>query len=147
RSAAPDARGSLERRAACSDEERAEEVAAEHVRGAKSHVHPIDVEERLGLLDVPKKLVLLSIARKSRKKAYITMGEAEEAYAVVCEEYGEKPRAHTQFWKYVKELDALGLVDTKLSGKGEVGKTTLISLPEIPAKVLADNLERSLKRR
>src|SRR5213592_4517632 len=114
---------------------------------AKSHVHPIDVEERLGLLDVPKKLVLLSIARKSRKKAYITMGEAEEAYAVVCEEYNEKPRAHTQFWKYVKELDALGLVDTKLSGKGEVGKTTLISLPEIPAKVLADNLERSLKRR
>ncbi|TMA01098.1 MAG: AAA family ATPase, partial [Methanobacteriota archaeon] len=137
----------LEKAGMLADEERAEEVAAEHVRGAKSHVHPIDVEERLGLLDVPKKLVLLSIARKSRKKAYITMGEAEEAYAVVCEEYGEKPRAHTQFWKYVKELDALGLVDTKLSGKGEVGKTTLISLPEIPAKVLADNLERSLKRR
>src|SRR5436853_5856698 len=101
----------LEKAGMLADEERAEEVAAEHVRGAKSHVHPIDVEERLGLLDVPKKLVLLSIARKSRKKAYITMGEAEEAYAVVCEEYGEKPRAHTQFWKYVKELDALGLVD------------------------------------
>jgi cell division control protein 6 len=137
----------LEKAGMLADEERSEEVAAEHVRGAKSHVHPIDIEERLGLLDVPKKLVLLSIARKSRKKAYITMGDAEEAYAVVCEEYGEKPRAHTQFWKYVKELDALGLVDTKLSGKGEVGKTTLISLPEIPAKVLADNLERSLKRR
>jgi cell division control protein 6 len=137
----------LEKAGMLADEERAEEVAAEHVRSAKSHVHPIDVEERLALLDVPKKLVLLSIARKSRKKAYITMGEAEESYAVVCEEYEEKPRAHTQFWKYVKELDALGLVDTKLSGKGEVGKTTLISLPEIPAKVLADNLERSLKRR
>src|SRR5438445_4831817 len=107
----------------------------------------MDVQQRLGLLDVQTKLALRSIARKSRKKAYITMGEAEEAYAVVCEEYNEKPRAHTQFWKYVKELDALGLVDTKLSGKGEVGKTTLISLPEIPAKVLADNLERSLKRR
>ncbi|TLZ57704.1 MAG: AAA family ATPase [Methanobacteriota archaeon] len=137
----------LEKAGMLADEEREEEVAAEHVRGAKAHVHPIDVEERLGLLDVPKRLVLLSIARKSRKKAYITMGEAEEAYTLVCEEYGEKPRAHTQFWKYVKELDALGLVDTKLSGKGEVGKTTLISLPEIPAKVLADNLERSLKRR
>src|SRR5207302_11278933 len=103
--------------------------------------------ERPGAHNVPKRLVLLSMTRQSRKQAYITMGEAEEAYAVVCEEYGEKSRAHTQFWKYVKELDALGLVDTKLSGKGEVGKTTLISLPEIPAKVLADNLERSLKRR
>ena len=137
----------LEKAGMLADEEHAEEVAAEHIRGAKAHVHPIDVEERLGLLDAPKKLVLLSIARKSRKKAYITMGDAENAYAVVCEEYHAKPRAHTQFWKYVKELDALGLVDTKLSGKGEVGKTTLISLPEIPAKVLADNLERSLKRR
>src|SRR5437773_2625368 len=137
----------LEKAGMLADEERAEEVAAEHVRGAKAQVHPIEVEERLALLDVPKKLVLLSIARKSRKKAYITMGDAEQAYALVCEEYDEKPRAHTQFWKYVKELDALGLVDTKLSGKGEVGKTTLISLPEIPARVLADNLERSLKRR
>src|SRR2546425_1239605 len=71
----------------------------------------------------------------------------EESYAVVCEEYDEKPRAHTQFWKYVRDLDALGLVDTKLSGEGVVGKTTLISLPEIPAKVLSDNLERSLKSR
>jgi len=137
----------LEKAGMLADEETLEEVAPEHLRGAKAHVHPTDVQERLGLLDVPKKLVLLAIARKSRKKAYITMGDAEEAYAVVCEEYEEKPRAHTQFWKYVRDLDALGLVDTKLSGKGEVGKTTLISLPEIPAKVLSDNLERSLKRR
>ncbi len=129
------------------DEEGAEEIAPEHIRGAKAHVHPTDVQERLDLLDVPKKLVLLAIARKSRRKAYITMGDAEETYTVVCEEYDEKPRAHTQFWKYVRDLDALGLVDTKLSGEGVVGKTTLISLPEIPAKILSDNLERSLKRR
>src|SRR2546427_396220 len=137
----------LEKAGMLADEENLEEVAPEHVRGAKAHVHPTDVQERLGLLDVPKKLVLLAIARKSRKKAYITMGDAEESYAVVCEEYDEKPRAHTQFWKYVRDLDALGLVDTKLSGEGVVGKTTLISIPEIPAKVLTDNLERSLKSR
>lgn len=137
----------LEKAGMLADEENEEEVAAEHVRSAKAHVHPTDVQERLGLIDVPKKLVLLAIARKSRKKAYITMGDAENAYLIVCEEYGEKPRGHTQFWKYVNELDALGLVDTKLSGEGVVGKTTLISLPEIPAKVLNDNLERSLKRR
>ncbi len=75
------------------------------------------------------------------------MGEAEQAYEIVCEEYGEKRRAHTQLWKYVRDLDALGLIDTKLSGKGVVGKSTLISLPEIPSKVLCDNIERSLKKR
>jgi len=137
----------LEKAGMLADEEGSEEIAPEHIRGAKAHVHPTDVQERLDLLDVPKKLVLLAIARKSRRKAYITMGDAEETYTVVCEEYDEKPRAHTQFWKYVRDLDALGLVDTKLSGEGVVGKTTLISLPEIPAKILSDNLERSLKRR
>jgi len=136
----------LEKAGMLADEEAAEEIAPEHVRGAKAHVHPTDVEERLAQLDVPKKLVLLAVARKIRKKTYITMGETESAYEVVCEEYREKPRAHTQLWKYVRELDALGLIDTKLSGEGVVGKTTLISLPEIPSKVLCDNLERTLKR-
>lgn len=137
----------LEKAGMLADEESSEEVTPENLRGAKAHVHPTDVEERLDLLDTPKKLVLLAIARKIRKKAYITMGEAEDVYKVVCEEYGEKRRAHTQFWKYVGDLDALGLIDTKLSGEGVVGKTTLISLPEIPSKVLSDNLERSLKSR
>lgn len=137
----------LEKAGQLADEESADEIMPEHVRGAKAHVHPTDVQERLAQLDTPKRLVLLAISRKSRKKAYITMGDAEQAYDIVCEEYGEKRRAHTQFWKYVKDLDALGLIDTKLSGEGVVGKTTLISLPEIPAKVLSDNLERGLKRR
>ncbi len=137
----------LDKAGMLADEESSESVSAEDVRGAKSQVHPTGLEERLSLLDTPKKLVLLAIARKIRRKAYITMGEAEEAYKLVCEEYGEKRRAHTQFWKYVGDLDALGLIDTKLSGEGVVGKTTLISLPEIPSKILADNLERGLKRR
>ena len=137
----------LEKAGMLADEESSEEVTPENVRGAKAHVHPTDVEERLDNLDVPKKLVLLAIARKIRKKAYITMGEAEEAYKLVCEEFGEKRRAHTQFWKYVGDLDALGLIDTKLSGEGVVGKTTLISLPEIPSRILSDNLERGLMHR
>jgi archaeal cell division control protein 6 len=137
----------LDKAGMLADEEASDTVTAEDVRGAKSQVHPTGLEERLSLLDTSKKLVLLAVARKIRRKAYITMGEAEEAYKLVCEEYGEKRRAHTQFWKYVGDLDALGLIDTKLSGEGVVGKTTLISLPEIPSKILTDNLERGLKRR
>jgi cell division control protein 6 len=118
------------------DEESSDEIAAEHVRGAKAAVHPTGMEERLKALDRSKAIVLLAVARKIRKKAYISTGAAEEAYALVCEEYGEKQRGHTQFWKYLRDLDALGLIDAKISGEGVVGKTTLISLPEIPAKML-----------
>lgn len=123
------------------DEENAEEIGAEHVRGAKAAVHPTGIEERLRSLDRSKALVLLAVARKIKRKAYISTGEAEKAYAVICEEYKEKKRGHTQFWKYLKDLDALGLIDAKISGEGVVGKTTLISLPEIPAKTLSDMLQ------
>ena len=123
------------------DEESAEEIGVEHVRAAKASIHPTDMEERLKALDRSKALVLLAIARKMKRKAYISTGDAEASYAIVCEEYKVKQRGHTQFWKYLKDLDALGLIDAKISGEGVVGKTTLISLPEIPAKSLAGMLE------
>ena len=30
--------------------------------------------------------------------------EVEEVYSVACEEYDERPRAHTQFWNYLKDF-------------------------------------------
>jgi cell division control protein 6 len=134
----------LEKAGMLADEEAAEGVTAEHVRGAKASVHPTDVEEKVAALDTAKKLALLAIARAVRRRAYLTTGEAERAYEVVCEEYGERKRGHTQFWKYLKELEALGLIDAKISGEGVVGKTTLISLPDVPAGVLAAELEGAL---
>ncbi|TLZ62391.1 MAG: AAA family ATPase [Methanobacteriota archaeon] len=137
----------LERAGALADEEFAGEVAPENVRGAKASVTQSDLQERLAELDKSQKLVLLAIARKIRKKAFITTGEAEEAYYIVCEEFHEKRRAHTQFWKYIQDLDAMGLITKEKSGEGVVGKTTMISLSGIPAKSLSDNIETTLKRR
>jgi len=74
----------------------------------------------------------------------MSMGEAEDAYAIVCEEYGEKRRGHTQLWKYVKEFSASSVVETKVSGEGRWGKTTLISLPRVPASDLEQELSRAL---
>ncbi|OGS50199.1 MAG: hypothetical protein A3K65_09745 [Euryarchaeota archaeon RBG_16_68_12] len=136
----------LERAGAIADEEFAGEVTPENVRAAKASVTPSDLPDRLRELEVPQKLVLLGVARKIRRKTYITTGDAEEAYAVACEEFSQKRRAHTQFWKYIQDLDALGLIDAKRSGEGVVGKTTMISLPGIPAKLLIESLEAALRR-
>src|SRR2546422_510742 len=137
----------LEGAGAAADAEISDEVGPEHVRIAKAGVTQSDLQERLAELDRNQRLVLLGIARKIRKKTYITTGDAEEAYHVVCEEFHEKRRAHKQILKYLHGLDAMGLIDAKKSGEGVVGKTTMISLPGIPAKTLADNIESTLKRR
>src|SRR5207247_10612063 len=94
-------------------------------------------------------LTLLAIARALKKgtEPFVTTGVAEERYALCCEEFGEKPRAHTQFWTFLQELSSMGLIRTERSGKGIIGTTTLISLPDPPAKALEEKLVKMLGRK
>ena len=130
----------LEKAGMLCDENNEQMISAEHVRAAKAETYSIVTESKLLDLDKNRKLLLLAIARTLKKKAYVTTGETEKMYAVVCEEYGTKKLGHTQFWKHLKGLDDLGLVSAKKSSKGVVGTTTMISLPDIPAKVLEEKL-------
>ncbi|HVO77518.1 MAG TPA: cell division control protein 6, partial [Methanomassiliicoccales archaeon] len=88
---------------------------------------------------------LLSIARAIRDQAYVTTGEVEKVYRIAAEENGEKPRAHTQFWAYIQDLANEGLISSRVvADTTGGGRTTYISLPDIPAKVLKERLEQLL---
>lgn len=117
-------------------------VSPENVRTAVASVYPVVRKNEVLSLGFHEKLFLLGVARHFRQtgSAYVSMGDAEEAYAVVCEEYGKKGLRHSQLWKYVKGLAASGIIETKPSGIGQRGKTTIISLPKVPA----EDLEREL---
>ena len=136
----------LEKAGMLADEESAGKISVEHVRGAKAEAYSSITESKLAGLDKHQRLALLAIARTSRGKAYITTGEAESAYKVACEEYGEKARAHTAFWGLMKDLDMLGVVSAKKSGPGISGKTTVITLLDIPAKVLEQRMRQMLNK-
>jgi hypothetical protein len=45
------------------------------------------------------------------------------------------------FWNYLKDIEQAGFIRVKLSGKGQLGTSQLISLPDIPAEVLRGKLE------
>jgi cell division control protein 6 len=123
------------------------EVLPEHVRKAASSVYPTVRKDSITMLNLHQKLFLLGIARqfKVSDKAYLSMGEAEEAYAVVCEEYDQEGRGHTQLWKYVNELSNFDIIKAESSGIGQRGKTTLISLPRVSAADLEKELTKSLQ--
>jgi len=129
------------------DTEGTRKVLPEHVRKAAASVYPTIRKDTISLLNLHQKLLLLGIARRFKQSdtAYLSMGEAEDAYAVVCEEYGEEKRGHTQLWKYVHELSALHIIGADSSGAGQRGKTTLISLPKIPAAELEKELCKTLR--
>ncbi len=122
------------------------EVSPECVRRAVVSVYPVVRRDMIPSFSLHEKLFLLGIARhfKHTDLAYMSMGEAEEAYALVCEEYGEKQRGHTQLWKYVKGISASGIIETMVSGVGQRGKTTLISLSRVPASDLEQELVKTL---
>ena len=124
----------------------ASEVDAEHVRGAKAMIYSTVSESKLMTLDRNRMLALLAVSRSIKKNQYVNISAAEKTYAVVCEEYGESPRTHTQFWTYIQDIEKLGVIRTVvLNDSG--GRTTMITLPGIPSKVLSEKMESLLEGR
>jgi len=128
------------------DHQHVQMVIPEHVRAAKAETYSVVTEPKLRNLERHQLLTLYAVAKRLKKDgtAYVSTGDAEKTYAVTCEEYNEKPRTHTMFWNYLKEIESAGFINIKLSGKGHLGTTQLISLPDIPAQVVGDKLEELL---
>lgn len=129
------------------DHQHVEKVMPEHVRAAKAETYSIVTESKLKNLEKHQLLTLYSISKRLKKDqtAYVNTGEAEKTYIITCEEYQEKPRTHTMFWNYLKEIENVGFINIKPSSKGQIGTTQLISLPDIPAEIVGEKVEKLLK--
>jgi cell division control protein 6 len=130
------------------DAENLDTVTPECVRKAVSSIIPAMRKSDLASLSYHEKLFLLGIARlfKESQKAYISLVEAEQAYAVVCEEFGAQPHSHTQLWKYLQTFSAVGIVETEVSSAGSTGRSTLIYLTRIPIRELEKELSALLEK-
>lgn len=130
----------LDRSANIAEEDVDGEVTVEHVRAAKAMIYSSVTETKLRSLDVNRMAVLLAIARAMKQNLSIPAATAEKTYAVVCEEYGIQARKHTQYWTYLQDLDRMGLVKVAVQNDSG-GRSGVVSLPDIPSKVLAAKLE------
>ncbi|MDP8002692.1 MAG: AAA family ATPase [Caldisphaera sp.] len=129
------------------DAENSDKIEEKHIReaistNAVSNI-PIDIIRGLSLHEL---IILQAISSLLiQKGGWLTSGEVEEEYGGLSKGYGEEPRKHTQFYEYLKNLNNMGLAETKISGKGIRGKTTMIRLPlDIPAERLKEVIESIL---
>ena len=129
------------------DHQHKDRVTPEHVRAAKAETYSIVTETKLKNLDRQQLITLYAIAKRLKKDqtAYVKTGDAEKTYFITCEEYNEKPRTHTMFWNYLKDIESAGFINIKNSGKGQLGTTQLISLPDIPAEIVGEKVQELLK--
>ena len=129
------------------DAENSSRIEEKHVRDALSADAvsniPLDIIRSLSLHEL---LILQSISDLLiTKGGWLTSGEVEEEYFHLSRNYGEEPRKHTQFYEYIKNLNNTGMVETRISGKGIRGKTTIMRLPlDIPAERLKEVIESIL---
>ena len=135
----------LETAAAIAEERDEGVLTADDVRSANSLIYSNVSENKLASLDMKRKLALLAIARAIKGDPYVSITRVEKTYEVVCEEYGQTARKHTQFWTYVQDMEKMNLLDTVVRSEAEGGRVTYISLPDIPPKELAKKLEYLLE--
>ncbi len=147
-----DARYALEllwRSGKYADDAKSLQITPEFARQAKVNLDPGIKREIIRDLNLHQKFILLSIARrlKNTQKAYVIMGECQEAYRVICEEYGVKHRGYTKIWEYIRDLTEYSdFLSTKVTGlEKKPGQTTLIRL-NVPIEVLEQVLENEITR-
>ncbi|MDP6900259.1 MAG: AAA family ATPase [Candidatus Thalassarchaeaceae archaeon] len=137
----------LEGAAKAAEKEGTAEVLARHVQKRASRrgrqVEPSVIDE----LSQHEQLALLAICRRLKKDAEITTGDAEKLYHVVCEEFEVKPRSHTTFWKHLKSLETLGLMESRMgTAKEGRGRTQFITMPDSLPGTMESRLEQTLIR-
>jgi cell division control protein 6 len=122
-------------------------VTPEHVRKAYASIYPTLNREYLIYLSIHEKLILLALSRslKEKEEAYITSSELNEFYKIVCEEYNIEPRSYRMFWEYLQKLEDLGYIRIKVLSKEAKGRKSYISLLEIPASILENELSKIIK--
>ncbi len=129
------------------DAQDADMVGPECVRMAISSIIPGLRRSELVGLSLHEKLFLLAVARyfKENEQAYAQLSEVEKTYAVICEEFSEKPNNHTQVWNYAQFLSSLGILKTEVATSTVRGRSTQVSLLSIPAFELEKELSASLE--
>ena len=123
-------------------------VTVEHVRRALGIVNPdiVIVNDLLVYLHVHELLILKAAIRVLRRSGnmFVRIGDVEKEYIQLCEEINEKPRKHTQVYEYVNNLKKMGIIQTRVSGKGFRGRSTLIGIGIGPLEALERKIDEIL---
>jgi archaeal cell division control protein 6 len=104
-------------------------ILEEHVRDAEKHIEHNKVFEALKNSTLHSKLVLLSVYHLSKASGVsATTGEIYDVYNELCGEIGVSLLTQRRLGTLVNELDALGLLNSKVVSMGRYGRTKKIRL-------------------
>lgn len=135
--------------------EKKEKVTDKEVESARREADQDKAREVIESLPEHQRLVLYALAVITEDLTYTRLvedtkgdrlyfsGEVFERYESMCKKMGKEPRSARWYREYLRELENLGLVISKHSGKGIRGQATLIRLA-YPAEKVKKAVETNL---
>ncbi len=113
-------------------------ILEEHVREAEKHIEHNKVVEALKNSTLHSKLVVLSVYHLSKAGGgSATTGEIYDVYNEICGELGVSLLTQRRLGTLINELDAMGLLNSKVVSMGRYGRTKKIRL-EISRSLIPD---------
>ena len=104
-------------------------ITEEHVREAEKHIEHNKVLEALKNSTLHSKLVILSVYHLSKASGgSATTGEIYDVYNELCGEIGTTLLTQRRLGTLINELDAMGLLNSKVVSMGRYGRTKKIRL-------------------
>jgi cell division control protein 6 len=104
-------------------------ITEEHVREAEKHIEHNKVVDALKNSTLHSKLVLLSVYHLGKTSgSSATTGEIYDVYNELCSELGTNLLTQRRLGTLINELDAMGLLNSKVVSMGRYGRTKKIRL-------------------
>ena len=111
------------------EREGAKQITEEHVRMAEKRIEHNRVFEAIKNMPLHSKLVLCSVYLLSKAKVnYAITGDIYEVYRELCNETGISPLTQRRVSTLISELDAMGLLNSRVVSMGRYGRTKKIRL-------------------
>jgi len=107
----------------------AKQIMEKHVRLAEKRIEHNRVFEAIKNMPLHSKLVLCSVYLLSKAKVnYAITGDIYEIYRELCDEIGAPPLTQRRVSTLISELDAMGLLTSRVVSMGRYGRTKKIHL-------------------
>ena len=111
------------------EREGAKQITEEHVRLAEKRIEHNRVFEAIKNMPLHSKLVLCSVYLLSKARVnYAITGDIYEVYRELCNETGISPLTQRRVSTLISELDAMGLLNSRVVSMGRYGRTKKIRL-------------------
>lgn len=122
-------------------------IRSDDVRAANAMINPYITESKLVELNREELMILLAVCRCLSVHTHTDLRCVQMNWNVIMESHGAFPGGRNQLYSALRKLENIGIIQSRLRGRGNRGVSKEIMLNDAPVSVLTEKIESILDRR